>query len=1182
MTFQRRITTKKDGAAVSVYLIDNRKVKAEVYEQRLREFNILTRAKNFLVFQGDVANIAGGANNMVLTKLFEQVSGSADLEQRYEELRVAKEKAEEETVLNFQKKKGMDAEKKQFREQEQEAERYIRLQEELRAAKEQQLLFELFFVNHSMGSLADESSVLEARVAASEAKVQEATSAVEAAEKELGKAKRQRLQQEGQFSSKLKEHTKLNPDMIELRKQSEHLTKKIEREREKVTALQRERTTQKDELEVLEQQLFELQQTRKEWDAEVARQQSQNVALDDAQLQQYNTLKEQATRASYQERNQLNELRTAHMMREGELSALLAKEEALTRRRADLEQDRRAVSARLQQQEAFAEETRRKVAELQASKEAAETRRVDALREREQLTEALQTMQEQLRDEKMDRKQAEKEQRFQQTLETLKRLYPGVRGRLMDLAEPRQRKYQVACSVAMGRHMDAIVVDDRQTAVDCLQYMKAQRAGVATFLPLDSIQAKPVVERLRSLSASSKLVCDVLVYEAALEKAILYAVGSTMVCEGDAEAKELCYGREHLKTVTLTGTVYHKSGVVTGGAATSAAKWTRAKLESLKKRRDEHLAQLDRIAHELRTLSNTEDIQAQVVSLAVRLRATEVDVAQCNAKLDTFNQELQVIDKELSKLQPSVATARGDLEHQQKALAVGEKAVRAREDAVFAAFCKKVGVKSVAQFEAEALTVAKQHNEQRLQFSAQEARITSAIGYARSRDMDASKAAMEKTIAELETQLAAVKKKLAAAASKEDALLDQMEALKQTLQQYKDQETEAESKLREARQAKQKLATVAAEAASQLSNLQNSLRSWQSRRHAILRRAAVDEVHLPRVGHEDEDHQEDEEDEEEDGDNNDDDDRNKKRKKGRAAAKKRGAKGKKSREAAEEEVAAFHEPQSSQSQREVFEEEEQVEYDFSSLPKELRAIRAEDDYNKQMSTLQAEISTLSLQVQRMNPNLKAHEKLHEVMEKIGEIEGDLKQARNAGQGVAKQFAEVREERLRLFMECFNHVAERIEQVYDSLTRTRGDRKSSVGALAPLSGKAFLTLQDVHEPWSAGITYQTIPPTKRLWNFDQLSGGEKSLASLALIFAISSYKPSPFFVLDEIDAALDPQNVDKVTRFIQGEAQKSQFIVISLKDSFYSQADALVGVYKDNSGECSRTLSIDLKNRVYDQ
>ncbi len=83
-----------------------------------------------------------------------------------------------------------------------------------------------------------------------------------------------------------------------------------------------------------------------------------------------------------------------------------------------------------------------------------------------------------------------------------------------------------------------------------------------------------------------------------------------------------------------------------------------------------------------------------------------------------------------------------------------------------------------------------------------------------------------------------------------------------------------------------------------------------------------------------------------------------------------------------------------------------------------------------------------------------------------------------------------------------------------------------------------------------------------------------------MFAIQSFKPAPFFVLDEIDAALDPQNVDKVTRFIQHNATNTQFIVISLKDAFFAQSDAIVGVFKDNAGECSRTLSVDLKNREY--
>jgi structural maintenance of chromosome 1 len=265
--FKRSIVAKKDSAA-SVYRINGKKVKAEAYEERLKEFNILTRAKNFLVFQGDVASIGGGSGNtnMVLTKLFEQVSGSAELEARYEELRVAKEKAEEATLLNFQKKRGMDAEKKQFAEQEEEAARYTQLQDELRALKEEQLLFEVSYVNTQLLTLADELATAQARLSESEAELETSSRALEAAEKELGKAKRQRLQQEGSVTAKLKEHSKINPNVVDLRKQVEHLTKKMERARDNDATLQREHDTQSEELQQLERQLFELQQAKKDWE----------------------------------------------------------------------------------------------------------------------------------------------------------------------------------------------------------------------------------------------------------------------------------------------------------------------------------------------------------------------------------------------------------------------------------------------------------------------------------------------------------------------------------------------------------------------------------------------------------------------------------------------------------------------------------------------------------------------------------------------------------------------------------------------------------------------------------------------------------------------------------------------------------------------------------------------------
>lgn len=123
----------------------------------------------------------------------------------------------------------------------------------------------------------------------------------------------------------------------------------------------------------------------------------------------------------------------------------------------------------------------------------------------------------------------------------------------------------------------------------------------------------------------------------------------------------------------------------------------------------------------------------------------------------------------------------------------------------------------------------------------------------------------------------------------------------------------------------------------------------------------------------------------------------------------------------------------------------------------------------------------------------------------------------------------------------------------------------------------------------------MPPMKRFRDMEQLSGGEKTVAALALLFAIHScvvslfspqydqtillshrFQPSPFFVLDEVDAALDNTNVGKVARYIQGQASDTfQFIVISLKCSLYEKSESLVGVHRDQDVNSSRSLTLDV-------
>ncbi|KAG0708417.1 putative SMC protein [Suillus ampliporus] len=220
----------------------------------------------------------------------------------------------------------------------------------------------------------------------------------------------------------------------------------------------------------------------------------------------------------------------------------------------------------------------------------------------------------------------------------------------------------------------------------------------------------------------------------------------------------------------------------------------------------------------------------------------------------------------------------------------------------------------------------------------------------------------------------------------------------------------------------------------------------------------------------------------------------------------------------------------------------------------------------------------------MAPNLKAIEKLDDVEAKLADTEKEADKARKDSKNARDQFNDVKRKRCELFNKAYNHISDRIDQVYKDLTK---------GKASPMGGVAYLSLEDSEASLSdcqsrifftLMITgtlqcWYQIPchaPMKRFRDMEQLSGGEKTVAALALLFAIHSYQPAPFFVLDEVDAALDNTNVAKIANYIRTQASDSfQFIVISLKGSLYERGNSLVGIYRDQDVNSSRTLTLDL-------
>ena len=172
-------------------------------------------------------------------------------------------------------------------------------------------------------------------------------------------------------------------------------------------------------------------------------------------------------------------------------------------------------------------------------------------------------------------------------------------------------------------------------------------------------------------------------------------------------------------------------------------------------------------------------------------------------------------------------------------------------------------------------------------------------------------------------------------------------------------------------------------------------------------------------------------------------------------------------------------------------------------------------------------------------------------------EKELDAITNERDRVRKEFDDLRKKRLTEFMDGFNTITLKLKEMYQMIT---------------LGGDAELELVDSLDPFAEGIVFSVRPPKKSWKNISNLSGGEKTLSSLALVFALHHYKPTPLYIMDEIDAALDFRNVSIVAHYIKERTKNAQFIVISLRNNMFEMANRLVGIYKTDN--CTDSVAIN--------
>ncbi|KAH7393955.1 RecF/RecN/SMC [Phaeosphaeria sp. MPI-PUGE-AT-0046c] len=204
------------------------------------------------------------------------------------------------------------------------------------------------------------------------------------------------------------------------------------------------------------------------------------------------------------------------------------------------------------------------------------------------------------------------------------------------------------------------------------------------------------------------------------------------------------------------------------------------------------------------------------------------------------------------------------------------------------------------------------------------------------------------------------------------------------------------------------------------------------------------------------------------------------------------------------------------------------------------------------TVLKDEIAQLEKKNESTQVDLSVLAEYRKRVEEHAARSSDLGEALASRDAAKKKWDELRDLRLNGFMEGFGIITARLKEMYQMIT---------------MGGNAELELVDTLDPFSEGIAFSVMPPKKSWKNISNLSGGEKTLSSLALVFALHHYKPTPLYVMDEIDAALDFRNVSIVASYIKERTKNAQFIVISLRNNMFELASRLVGVYKVNHMVC---------------
>ena len=658
----------------------------------------------------------------------------------------------------------------------------------------------------------------------------------------------------------------------------------------------------------------------------------------------------------------------------------------------------------------------------------------------------------------------------------------GIVGVVADIIHV-EKKYEVAIETALGGSIQNIVTRDEDTAKRMISFLKTNRLGRATFLPLTSIRNYQRFRNTEALSEPGVIgTADTLVrIDDKYRDVAGSLLGRILVVDNVDNALKLNRKyNQSMRVVTLEGELLVPGGAISGGAYKNSSNLLgrRREIEELEKRVGKLALSVEEIdkdiedtkARRTRMRVDLEAIKGDIQRKSIEQNTARLNIAQARERMEEEVESAASLQQEEQEIQEKTREIRTDKEAVQQEL-IASEALEARTQEEIARFQQELEERRRAETEAAAAVS---------EWDLKVEKLRQSLGFQQS-NADRIDGEIQRARAELEEVLEALRENGQAVESKQRTI----EEIQKTIMASYDAQNESEARLKEDM--------------AQREELSARQKSFFARREELAQRQSALDKEVYRLN----------------------------------------------------------------AQKERMEEsmESQINYMWDEYEITLSdAASLRDGELTDLAAMKKEIASLRDQIRKLGDvNVNAIEDYKNLLERytfMSTQRDDLVEAEKTLENIIQELdAAMRKQ----FAEKFAEIGREFDKVFKELFG---------------GGRGTLELIEDEDILEAGIRIIAQPPGKKLQNMMQLSGGEKALTAISLLFAIQNLKPSPFCLLDEIEAALDDSNVGRFAKYLHKLTKNTQFIVITHRRGTMEQVDRLYGITMQEKG-VSTLVSVNL-------